>query len=75
MDIIQLGQIIGLATSAVGLTDKATSTVASIKELFEGDNTPDNTEAAKLLNALAGDLNICKYDECSIEYYAQDTHR
>ncbi|MDC0737521.1 hypothetical protein N6L24_04475 [Cognatishimia sp. SS12] len=56
MDITQLGAIVGLATSAVGLTDKATSTVASIKELFEDDKTPDNSEAAKLLNALAGEL-------------------
>jgi len=56
MDITQLGAIVGLATSAVGLTDKATSTVASIKELFDGDKAPDSSEAAKLLNALAGEL-------------------
>jgi hypothetical protein len=56
MDITQLGAIVGLATSAVGLTDKATSTVASIKELFDGDKTPDSRKAAKLLNALAGEL-------------------
>lgn len=56
MDISELGAIVGLATSAVGLTGKATSTVASIKELFEGDKPPDNSEAAKLLNALAGEL-------------------
>ncbi len=56
MDITQLGAIVGLASSAVGLTDKATSTVASIKELFEGDKAPDSGEATKLLNTLAGEL-------------------
>ncbi|MEM8777068.1 MAG: hypothetical protein AAGF53_18715 [Pseudomonadota bacterium] len=56
MDITQLSQIVGLATSAMGLTDKATSTVASIKELFDGDKAPDSSEAAKLLNALAAEL-------------------
>jgi hypothetical protein len=55
-DITQLGAIVGLATSAVGLTDKATSTVASIKELFDGDKAPDSSEATRLLNALAVEL-------------------
>ena len=56
MDITQLGAIVGLATSAVGLTDQAASTVASIKELFEDNKQPDSREAAELLNALAAQL-------------------
>ncbi len=56
MGFEQIGAIVGLATNAVGLTGKATSTVAAIKDLLENEKTPDRSEAAKLLNALAAEL-------------------
>lgn len=56
MDIGQIGEYIGLATSAVGLTGKATDTIGSIKALFEGGKTPDNEKVQHLLNTLATEL-------------------
>lgn len=56
MDLTQINEVLGLASSAVGLTGKATSTVAAIKGLIEGDKPKDSGEAAKLLNTLASEL-------------------
>jgi hypothetical protein len=56
MDVTQIGEYIGLATSAVGLTGKATDTIGSIKALFEGGKTPDSEQVQRLLNTLATEL-------------------
>lgn len=56
MDVGQIGEYIGLATSAVGLTGKATDTIGSIKALFEGGKTPDDEQVQRLLNTLAAEL-------------------
>lgn len=56
MDMSGINEVLGLASTAVGVTGKATSTIATLKGLFEGNKAPDNTEATNLLNALATDL-------------------
>lgn len=56
MDLEQIGQALGLATSAVGLTGKAASTAETIKKLFASEKAPDASEAAQLLNTLATEL-------------------
>lgn len=56
MDMSQINEAMGLASSAVGITGKATSTIAAIKGLFDSDKAPDNSEAASLLNTLASEL-------------------
>lgn len=56
MDISQMNEALGLASSAVSITGKATSTIAAIKGLFDGDTKSDNSEAASLLNNLATEL-------------------
>lgn len=56
MDFAQIGEAIGLATSAVGLTGKAASTAETIKGLLTSDNAPDTTETTRLLNNLASEL-------------------
>lgn len=56
MDLTPFNEALGLATSAVGLTGKATSTVAAIKGLIDGGKTADSDETAKLLNTLAAEL-------------------
>ncbi|MGK9054198.1 hypothetical protein [Neorhizobium petrolearium] len=56
MDPATIGTVLGLATSAVGLTGKAADTISSIKGLFDSGKAPDNAEATKLLNALAAEL-------------------
>lgn len=56
MEFEQIGEIIGLANSAVGMTGKAASTVKAVKELISSGKTPDNSEAAQLLNTLATEL-------------------
>jgi hypothetical protein len=56
MDLSTINEVVGLATSAVGLTGKATSTVASIKGLIDGGKTADSDETAKLINTLATEL-------------------
>ncbi|MBP2446379.1 hypothetical protein [Rhizobium leguminosarum] len=58
MDLTPINEVLGLASSAVGLTGKATSTIAAIKGLFEAGKTPDNSEASKLLNDLATELTM-----------------
>lgn len=56
MDVTQITEILGLAGSAVGTTEKAAATIKSIKALFEGNKAPNGAEAADLLNTLAGQL-------------------
>lgn len=56
MDLTPINEVLGLASSAVGLTGKAASTITAIKGLFEPGKMPDSAEASKLLNALASDL-------------------
>lgn len=56
MDIPQINEVLGLASSAVGITGKAASTIATFKKLFEGDKAPDKEEAAQLMNQLAFQL-------------------
>lgn len=56
MDVAQIGEYIGLATNAAGLTGKAADTIGSIKALFEGGKTPDGEQVQRLLNTLATEL-------------------
>lgn len=56
MDLTQVSEALGLASSAVGLTDKAASTVESIKRLLVSDKPVDAGEADRLLNSLAREL-------------------
>ncbi|TAU84618.1 hypothetical protein [Rhizobium leguminosarum] len=56
MDLATLDTALGLASTAIGVTGKAASTVEVIKKLITGDKAPDASEAAKLVNALAGEL-------------------
>lgn len=58
MDLATINEALGLASSAVGLTGKAASTIGAIKGLFEGDKAPNNSEASKLLNTLANELTM-----------------
>jgi hypothetical protein len=58
MDLTTINEALGLASSAVGLTGKAASTIAAIKGLLEPGKTPDTSEASKLLNALANELTM-----------------
>ncbi len=58
MDLTTINEVLGLASSAVGLTGKATSTISAIKGLFEGGKEPDNNAATKLLNELATELTM-----------------
>ncbi|WP_011581225.1 MULTISPECIES: hypothetical protein [Chelativorans] len=56
MDFSQIESVLGLATTALGATGKAVSTVEAVRNLFSSGKTPDSGEANKLLNALAGEL-------------------
>ncbi|NLS04612.1 hypothetical protein HGP14_14735 [Rhizobium sp. P32RR-XVIII] len=57
MDLTTIETVLGLASSAVGVTSKAASTADAIKKLFSSEKAaPDNGEAMKLVNALAGEL-------------------
>ena len=58
MDLTTINEALGLASSAVGLTGKAASTISAIKGLFDGGKSPDNNEATKLLNELATELTM-----------------
>ncbi len=58
MDLTTMNEALGLASSAVGLTGKAASTISVIKGLFDGGKSPDNNEATKLLNELATELTM-----------------
>ncbi|MEO9683254.1 MAG: hypothetical protein ABJF86_10420 [Tateyamaria sp.] len=56
MEFAQIGEMIGLASSAAGATGKAADTIQTIKGLFQSGSEPDTDQAAKLLNALATEL-------------------
>ena len=58
MDLTTINEALGLASSAVGLTGKAASTIGAIRGLFEGGKAPDNSETSKLLNTLANELTM-----------------
>lgn len=57
MDLTIVETVLGLASTAVGVTSKAASTADAIKNLFSLEKAaPDNGEAMKLVNALASEL-------------------
>lgn len=56
MDLAQIGEMLGLASSAVGVTEKAVDTAQSIKGLFQSGKEPDKGEVSRLLNTLASEL-------------------
>ncbi|WP_051776455.1 hypothetical protein [Pseudorhizobium pelagicum] len=56
MDLTQVNEVMGLASSAVGLTGKAAGTIQAIKALFDSGNPGQSGEAGKLINALAAEL-------------------
>lgn len=58
MDLTTINEALGLASSAVGLTSKAASTISVIKGLFEGEKTPGNSETSKLLSSLVNELTM-----------------
>lgn len=56
MDFSQVESVIGLASAAVGLTDKAASTASVIKKLFASGKDADVGESEKLLSSLSSEL-------------------
>ena len=68
MDLTTINEAIGLASSAVGLTGKATTTIAAIKGLFEGGKSPDEKEASKLLNELAAELTVANMTNVQLSH-------
>ncbi|MBB4570605.1 hypothetical protein [Rhizobium leucaenae] len=56
MDLTQVEGILGLASTALGATGKAVSTVEAIKNLMSSEKKLDNDKAATLLNTLAVEL-------------------
>lgn len=56
MDFTQISEILGLASSAVGVTSKAVATASDIKALLTQKKPADPAETTKLLNLLAADL-------------------
>lgn len=56
MEFAQISEVIGLASSAVGLTGKAADTVEAIKGLWSSEGAPDKDKTAQLLNTLATEL-------------------
>ena len=56
MDFSQLESVLGLASTALGATGKAVSTVESVRKLLGSDKKPANSEAQALLNSLAAEL-------------------
>jgi len=56
VDMNQINEVLGLASSAVGVTGKAASTVSALKALFESDKTVGSDETTALLNSLATEL-------------------
>ncbi|KAA3529019.1 hypothetical protein DXM29_09465 [Agrobacterium tumefaciens] len=66
MDLSTFNEALGLASSAVGLTGKAASTITAIKGMFEGGKSPDSGEASKLLNELANELTLANMTNVQI---------
>jgi hypothetical protein len=56
MDLTAITTAIGLATTALGATEKAVLTAEAVKKLFSADKKPDNGEVQALLNTLAAQL-------------------
>lgn len=56
MEFAQITEVIGLASSAVGLTGKAAATAEAIKGLLNSQDAPDAERTAQLLNTLATEL-------------------
>lgn len=56
MDFSSIESVLGLASTALGATGKAVSTVEAVKKLLAADKKPDNSEAQTLLNTLATEL-------------------
>ncbi|WP_024587627.1 hypothetical protein [Aliihoeflea sp. 2WW] len=56
MDFTTIESVLGLATTALGATGKAVSTVETVKKLLASDRQPDNSEAQAALNTLATEL-------------------
>lgn len=56
MDFSQIESVLGLATTALGATGKAVSTVEAVKKLLKSEKKPDSGEATSLLNTLATEL-------------------
>lgn len=56
MDLTAITTAIGLATTALGATEKAAMTAETVKKLFSADKKPDNSEVQSLLNTLAAQL-------------------
>lgn len=56
MEIGTIESVLGLASTALGATGKAVSTVEAVKKLFSSEKKPENSEAQTLLNTLAVEL-------------------
>lgn len=56
MDFSSIESVLGLASTALGATGKAVSTVEAVKKLLTAEKKPDNSEAQALLNTLATEL-------------------
>ncbi|MBA1140242.1 hypothetical protein [Mesorhizobium neociceri] len=56
MDFSSITSVIGLATTALGATEKAATTAEAVKKLFASEKKPENSEVQALLNTLATQL-------------------
>ncbi|WP_306121085.1 hypothetical protein [Roseovarius sp. MMSF_3359] len=56
MDLTSIESIMGLASGALGVTDKAASTANKLKTLFASGDKVDKDQASALLNDLASQL-------------------
>ena len=56
IDLTQVQTVLGLASTAVGLTGQAAATVDSVKKALSGGKGADSGKAVELLNSLASQL-------------------
>ncbi|MEI9406886.1 hypothetical protein [Mesorhizobium argentiipisi] len=56
MDFSSIESVLGLASTALGATGKAVSTVEAVKKLLASEKKPQSSEAQTLLNTLATEL-------------------
>lgn len=56
MDFTSIESVLGLASTALGATGKAVSTVEAVKKLLASEKKPGSSEAQTLLNTLATEL-------------------
>lgn len=56
MDFSSIESVLGLASTVLGATGKAVSTIETVKKLLASEKKPDNSEALTLLNTLATEL-------------------